>query len=1159
MKKTNIKITLLETIMSAILLAGCGGGGGGATSSYSPPSNINATPRIQPVNNQPSAEPINPASEPSNSTGSIQPSTIPFQPSTTPVVLGKTTVQNFKAWINPNIKDKINERYSNAEAVKPNTSLTELINHREESYKADPKFIDNISNKETRPVAAINTVTSSAFFRSASFLSPATLASSHGDNEQLKFNTGYLDTSHKWNTKEKIEKIFEWNRLNRIRNGAKVTVNNKDLIKDVDEVKKLSSLINNNISKILVTDNYLHPNNVSTIIRLKNEGRFKTESIITNNERTNINNKISEDNAKNNPKGTSHLEEMIITIAGNQEHINDRTPGMFVINGKVYAFESNLDFSGMVNSSQFSGAIKDGYNIINASWAYPVEKNFRTKGFDTAWQTSFEDLGEAKQDNETWLDFVKRKKLGDNSIVKSNANEVIDKLNEFAKTDDILFVKATGNDDNKKTTFIPYYVYLNKNKEEVKYLYNSLLMVSAINPDTGLKANYSNNCGDFKEFCLVASGTLSYQSQYNNNNNTYLKAEGTSYAAPYVTSAAGLVKSVFPFMTNDNIKQTLLTTAKDLGVTGIDDIYGWGLVQPQIAIEGPMKFYQKDFIVDFSHNEKFFSRGQVFNFSNDIDGNGGLIIKGNLLKSNILSLSGKNTYAGATVIEKHGILNIDGIVSSRTIIKENGHLYGSGVLGNVENHGDLYNYSYNTVINKNSPLKGLGMIIKGDYRQTSGASLYIYLGQPLLVEGYADIQGNLIINGIKTGYVSKYGKIFEDVLASKKGVTGKFDNISVPGYLSKPEAYYNFLNNKDDSKIYTVSVFSDYAGYNPSSTPTTTSATTNLVALNKAVETKIEKTVKEAKEKEPSLDKVETAIVANNEVLKLEQTNASVMNLLAEAQSDSTKAIKVAKKLDGSEYLTSIKRSNKIDDINSFNTLNNKQDGFGYEFIKNEKDNINIVSYGSKKQSHEFSAKINYTTDNDFKQNGMNLNYYNSDFKVGFGLGYSSTNEKIYGDNTTNGNKLKQNTYQVALYAKDSISFGSSNISGLFGVELLRKTIKDINGDLYDLIKQNLNNTNLLLGLNYQLTNPFDIRDISFNLGYLYKKQLNKNKALVGRALDSAKLTFNDREKRRDVHILSTGISKQFGKFNLGVDYNLYKARDKKAENGFRVSASYAF
>ncbi|WP_069632885.1 S8 family serine peptidase [Campylobacter pinnipediorum] len=1145
------KTTLLATSVVTILLAGCGGGGGGGGSStstnyYAPSSSIGSTPSSSRSTNDTSSNTISSLSV-SNSGEMVG---VAYPLISGPVVLERTTIQAFRAMIK-NVLDRP-EHYSNSKSNQP---LTKLNDHRVGHTEITDRFINTITDKETRPNSTVSAFRSNSFFRSANFSSPVTLTS-YGDNKQLKFNTGYVDTSHKWNTSNKINRAFRWNRLNRIRNGAKVAINNQGLIDNANDVKKLSSLINNDISKILIVDDYLHPKHVSTIDRLKKEGRFETGSIITNSERTNINNKISDNNNKpSSTKGTSHLEEMAVTIAGNQKY--NRIPGMFVDNGKVYTLESNLDFSTMVDSPQFSEAIKDGYNIINASWAYPVEKNFRTNNAGKENSSSFNRLGGAKRDDESWLDFVKRKELGDDSHFISNVNEVINYLNDFAKTDDILFIKATGNDNNEKTTFIPYYVYLNKETEKAKYLYDSLLMVGAIDPVTGKRANYTNDCGDFKEFCLVASGTLSYQSQYNSSD-TYIQTQGTSYATPYVASVAGLVKSVFPFMTNDNIKQTLLTTAKDLGKHGIDDVYGWGLVQPQDAIEGPMKFYKKDFVVNFGHNEKFLNNGQVFDFSNDIDGVGGLIIKGGN-KNNVLSLTGINTYTGDTNLKDGAILNVDGIVKSKIHIDNNSHLYGSGVVGNVLNNGFVHNYSYDTVTNRNSLFNGLGMLIKGNYRQTSGASLCVYLGQPLLVEGYADIEGNLVVNGVKTGYVSKYGKIFEDVLASKSGITGKFDNISVPKYLSKPEAYYNSLHNQDGSKIYTVSVFSDYAGHNPSSTPTTTSAITNLVTLNNAVETKIEKAVDKAKEKEPNLDKVETAVVANNEVLKLEQTNTSVMQLLAEAQSDSSTAIKLAKKLDGSEYLTSIKRSNKIDDINSFNTLNNKQDGFGYEFIKNEKDNINIVSYGSKKQSHEFSAKINYATDNDFKQNGMNLNYYNSDFKVGFGLGYSATNEKIYGDNTTNGNKLKQNTYQTAIYAKDSISFGSSNISGLFGVELLRKTIKDINGDLYNLPKQNLNNTNLLLGLNYQLTNPFDIRDISFNLGYLYKKQLNKNKALVGRALDSAKLTFNDREKRRDTHILSTGISKQFGKFNLGVDYNLYKARDKKAENGFRVSASYAF
>ncbi|OPA74825.1 hypothetical protein BFG04_06355 [Campylobacter pinnipediorum subsp. pinnipediorum] len=1116
------KTTLLATSVVTILLAGCGGGGGGSSSSnnssYTPPKIDNSQPR----NNQPSLRVEQPSTQPVK-----QPpvSTIPVNTSPAPMSVTVTngfTKAMFDLNVNKNIKES-NLRYSNKS---------------EKNVNPIPLMVDRQLEQITEIASIANSLVESGARHQMAPNKLRLVQTSNSNFRSFLFYTGKTDTSENWNSKAKIDQRFEHNSFSRMKNGENVILDEHSLIKNIDEVHKLSKLVDNEIGKVLVIDDFIRRDPLDYTKKLEEEKRLEKSTTFEEKKRDSLERTVVPD--KNNILRTTHLEEMIGRMTGYQDDyraVDDRMPGLMIDNGKIHALENNSDLIQTLNTDKMDNALKNGYSIVNASWVYQLDK------------------GDKKND-ESWSDFFERKHPNDPRIDGTTiaiSNKILPKFQEYAENKDMLFINTTGNDKNEKVSHIPYYALANKDK--FSNFLNGFIAVSAIDPKTGKIADYANHCSDLKEFCLVANGQYEYRNQAIKDK--YIVVAGTSYAAPYVASVAALTKSVFPFMTNYNLQQTLLSTSKDLGN---DDVYGWGLIQPQDAIEGPKKFWDKDFVVDFNHNKDLITgNNRVFNFSNDIEGNKGLIIKGDRQKPNILSLSGKNTYTGKTTVKENGILNIDGLNISDTIVEANGHLYGSGILGNVNNNGGLYNFSYDTVTNSNSPLLGKGMLIKGNYRQGANASLYVNLGQPLLVEGFADLDGKLVVHDVKTGYVSKHGKVFEDVLASKKGITGQFKNTSLPTFLENPETYYNSLNNKDGSNIYTVSVFANYKGFDVSTTPIRTSAITNLVTLNNAVETKIEKAVDKAKEKEPNLDKVETAVVANNEVLKLEQTNTSVMQLLAEAQSDSTKAIKVAKKLDGSEYLTSIKRSNKIDDINSFNTLNNKQDGFGYEFIKNEKDNINIVSYGSKKQSHEFSAKINYTTDNDFKQNGMNLNYYNSDFKVGFGLGYSSTNEKIYGDNTTNGNKLKQNTYQVALYAKDSISFGSSNISGLFGVELLRKTIKDINGDLYDLIKQNLNNTNLLLGLNYQLTNPFDIRDISFNLGYLYKKQLNKNKALVGRALDSAKLTFNDREKRRDTHILSTGISKQFGKFNLGVDYNLYKARDKKAENGFRVSVSYAF
>jgi subtilisin family serine protease len=54
--------------------------------------------------------------------------------------------------------------------------------------------------------------------------------------------------------------------------------------------------------------------------------------------------------------------------------------------------------------------------------------------------------------------------------------------------------------------------------------------------------------------------------------------EGTSYAAPRVSGAAALLNQKFPNLKGNDIKDVLLQTADDLGATGVDDIYGYGLL-----------------------------------------------------------------------------------------------------------------------------------------------------------------------------------------------------------------------------------------------------------------------------------------------------------------------------------------------------------------------------------------------------------------------------------------------------------------------------------------------------------------------------------------------------------------------------------------------------
>lgn len=53
---------------------------------------------------------------------------------------------------------------------------------------------------------------------------------------------------------------------------------------------------------------------------------------------------------------------------------------------------------------------------------------------------------------------------------------------------------------------------------------------------------------------------------------------GTSYAAPFVTAAAALLKAGRPELKPDEIRALLTDNADDLGRPGRDDIFGWGLL-----------------------------------------------------------------------------------------------------------------------------------------------------------------------------------------------------------------------------------------------------------------------------------------------------------------------------------------------------------------------------------------------------------------------------------------------------------------------------------------------------------------------------------------------------------------------------------------------------
>lgn len=64
----------------------------------------------------------------------------------------------------------------------------------------------------------------------------------------------------------------------------------------------------------------------------------------------------------------------------------------------------------------------------------------------------------------------------------------------------------------------------------------------------------------------------------------YFAASGTSEAAPFVTGLAGLIWSVNPALTNEDVRRVILSTADDLGAPGPDPFFGAGRINAYKAL-----------------------------------------------------------------------------------------------------------------------------------------------------------------------------------------------------------------------------------------------------------------------------------------------------------------------------------------------------------------------------------------------------------------------------------------------------------------------------------------------------------------------------------------------------------------------------------------------
>ncbi len=296
------------------------------------------------------------------------------------------------------------------------------------------------------------------------------------------------------------------------------------------------------------------------------------------------------------------------------------------------------------------------------------------------------------------------------------------------------------------------------------------LTVVNVNKELAL-GDFSRRCGFAENWCLAAPGTdinsswvtgsIQTEYHYDQDGNIngfavtgdkpelgYALSTGTSMAAPHATGALALLMERFPYLDNPQIRDVLLTTATDLGEPGVDDIYGWGLINLKKAIDGPGQLR-----VDTAVNMDRAAGGAIVwqggawdDWRNDISG------PGRLEKTGIgwLRLSGNNSFAGATL--KNGILELDGT---------------SHLQGDVNVDGGVLR------------LNG-SLAVEGDYQQTAGSTLMTSLSPQahpakLQVSSRASIDGGTLYLSAQPNSYS-LGQRYT-ILQSKGALSGAFSSI----------------------------------------------------------------------------------------------------------------------------------------------------------------------------------------------------------------------------------------------------------------------------------------------------------------------------------------------------------------------------------------------
>ena len=143
-----------------------------------------------------------------------------------------------------------------------------------------------------------------------------------------------------------------------------------------------------------------------------------------------------------------------------------------------------------------------------------------------------------------------------------------------ARRNDVVVVAAAGNRPDAEAVTFPAAL-------------PGVVAVGATDSD-GVHAEYSVTG---PELALSAPGTDIVTTGLDEG---YIRASGTSTAAPVVAGAAALVRARYPELSADEVIHRLVRTATDAGEAGFDDQYGHGIVDPVAALTADLPPFEPE-------------------------------------------------------------------------------------------------------------------------------------------------------------------------------------------------------------------------------------------------------------------------------------------------------------------------------------------------------------------------------------------------------------------------------------------------------------------------------------------------------------------------------------------------------------------------------------